>query len=206
MSQNIRFCLEQQRPITCSYLMSLIGWSNVLLIVVPGTVWNVASHHSRMKKVIQGSMYWLLNLLTRSDTGYFCLHSIGKSKNRDPPNFKKEGKYNPGMLCLEWERARICLGTNGYHRKKQAITQTNVKFSGDSPMEEGKKVPCYVYVCYNEGVWLRSQGIIHPIHSRKGYWGLKDEWELTRWERKGKAFQTDRQVVKVLWQSWGCWE
>lgn len=28
------------------------------------------------------------------------------------------------------------------HRKKEVVTQTNVKFSSDSPMEEGKKVPC----------------------------------------------------------------
>lgn len=82
-------------------------------------------------------MHWPLNLPARSDTGSFCSHSFGQSKNRDPSNFKWEGKYNPGILCLEGERARIGADTNSYHRK-EPNNNTNINCNSDKP-SEGKE-------------------------------------------------------------------
>lgn len=87
------------------------------------------------EKGSQGSMHWLLNLCARSGVGYFCSDSIGQSKNRELPNFKWGRMYAP-TTCLEGERARICVDTNGYHKKEPNNNTNTCDCNSDKFYEE----------------------------------------------------------------------
>lgn len=121
--------------------MSLMGWQGVVLIVV--TEDSQCCHSTR-----QRSLHLLLNLLARSDTGYLYSYSIGKSKNRDLPNLRWGGQYNP-TVCLEGERARMYVGTNVYIGKNQKGTPTNANCKSNKTSEGKEEVffPSYDNVC-----------------------------------------------------------
>ena len=93
---------------------------------------------SEGKKKKAGSIHWLLNLWTRSDIGYFCSHSTGQSRNRDPPNFELVGKCT-ATTCLKGEKPRIYMDTNGYHKTESNNNTNSVDCNSNKSCVEKEK-------------------------------------------------------------------